>query len=222
MGTTMLILSHRGYHATVPENTLDAFAQADALGADGIETDIRLSADGLPILFHDRSTQDGRSVASLSRIELSAAVGYAVPTLGEALARFSDSYWNLEIKTAAAVDATRKILLRRPIQRRPLVTSFWHPILEKLAEDLDVDCGLVVAHRPLEKSLLLTHGLPRNLNTLVWDYETLDLLLIRQFAGQGIRHFVYGVETRDEHQSLAAAGVDGIITDHPEFLIYRN
>src|SRR5262249_3557646 len=54
--TNMLILGHRGYHATVPENTLEAFAQALALGADGIETDIRLSADELPILFHDRST----------------------------------------------------------------------------------------------------------------------------------------------------------------------
>src|SRR5258708_4377063 len=83
--TGMLILSHRGYHETVPENTLEAFEQAVALGVDGIETDIRLSADGLPILFHDRTTSDGRSVAALSRAELSELVGYPVPTLGEAL-----------------------------------------------------------------------------------------------------------------------------------------
>ncbi|MBI3937750.1 MAG: glycerophosphodiester phosphodiesterase, partial [Betaproteobacteria bacterium] len=42
----MLILAHRGYHATVPENTLEAFAAAVELGVDGIETDVRTSRDG--------------------------------------------------------------------------------------------------------------------------------------------------------------------------------
>src|SRR5260370_24156081 len=109
----MLILSHRGHHQIAPENTLDAFDQAVALGADGLETDIRLSADGLPILFHDRSTADGRSMASLSRAELSELVGYPVPTLGEALDQFSDVFCDLEIKTVAALPALLSHLKQR-------------------------------------------------------------------------------------------------------------
>ena len=42
----MLILAHRGFHAGQPENTMGAFEAARKLGVDGIETDVRLSADG--------------------------------------------------------------------------------------------------------------------------------------------------------------------------------
>src|SRR5713226_5648550 len=218
----MLILSHRGYHETVPENTLEAFAQAVALGADGIETDIRLSADGLPILFHDRSTPDGRSVAGLSRAELSERVGYAVPTLDEALEEFGDVAWDLEIKTAAAAAVALSILKRLPSLERLLVTSFWHPVLERFAKELGVDCGLLVAHRPLDQNLPLALPLGKgNFNTIVWDFETLDPLLIQRLAAGGVRNYVYGVETLAEHNAIAAYGVDGVITDHPEFLVRR-
>jgi glycerophosphoryl diester phosphodiesterase len=214
----MLILSHRGYHETVPENTLEAFEQAVALGVDGIETDIRLSADGLPILFHDRTTSDGRSVAALSRAELSELVGYHVPTIGEALERFGDVGWDLEIKTVAAADAALSVLKQLPSRKFLLVTSFWHPVLGKFDREPQVDCGLLLAHRPLDQNLPLTWP-PRlsNLNTLVWDFETLDPLLIRELAAQGIRNFVYGVQSVAEHQALLGLGVDGVITDHPEY-----
>jgi glycerophosphoryl diester phosphodiesterase len=218
----MLILAHRGYHASVPENTLEAFAQTLDLGADGIETDIRLSADGLPILFHDRSTSDGRSVAGLSRAQLSERVGYAVPTLEEALEEFDDVTWDLEIKTVAAAAPVLSILSRRPSVERLLVTSFWHPVLERFARELGVDCGLVIAHRPLDQNLPLSLPLGQdNFKTLVWDFETLDPLLIQRLAAADVRHYVYGVQTLAEHKALAAYGVDGVITDHPEFLIQR-
>src|SRR5579864_277216 len=103
----MLVISHRGYHVRAPENTLESFEAAIALGVDGIETDIRLSADQVPILFHDHLAPDGRDVASLSHAELTHAVGYAIPTLEQALqlpvAGKRDFLWNLEIKTPAAV-----------------------------------------------------------------------------------------------------------------------
>jgi glycerophosphoryl diester phosphodiesterase len=46
----MLILGHRGYHRDVPENTLAVFSRAVAIGLDGIETDVQVSADGVAIL----------------------------------------------------------------------------------------------------------------------------------------------------------------------------
>jgi len=48
-----LILGHRGASAVAPENTLAAFAQAIRDGADGIEFDVRLSSDGVPVVIHD-------------------------------------------------------------------------------------------------------------------------------------------------------------------------
>ena len=55
----MLILAHRGYHAAVAENTFEAFEAAIMAGVNGIETDVRLSRDGVPVLVHDRVMATG-------------------------------------------------------------------------------------------------------------------------------------------------------------------
>src|ERR1041384_2426876 len=48
-----LIIGHRGASAVAPENTMAAFRKAIAVGADGIEFDVRLSRDGVPVVIHD-------------------------------------------------------------------------------------------------------------------------------------------------------------------------
>ncbi len=52
-----LIIAHRGASAVAPENTLAAFRQAIADGADGIEFDVRLPKDNVPVVFHDSTLQ---------------------------------------------------------------------------------------------------------------------------------------------------------------------
>ena len=52
---TPLIIGHRGASAVAPENTLAAFREAIAVGADGIEFDVRLTRDGFPVVIHDSS-----------------------------------------------------------------------------------------------------------------------------------------------------------------------
>lgn len=55
MSPLLLILGHRGASAVAPENTLAAFSRAISDGADGIEFDVRLSRDGVPVVIHDSS-----------------------------------------------------------------------------------------------------------------------------------------------------------------------
>jgi len=55
--STPLIIAHRGDSANAPENTMAAFRLALEKGADGIELDVMLSADGVPVVIHD-STVD--------------------------------------------------------------------------------------------------------------------------------------------------------------------
>src|ERR1044072_5920589 len=50
---TPLIIGHRGASAVAPENTMAAFREAIAVGADGIEFDVRLTRDGVPVVIHD-------------------------------------------------------------------------------------------------------------------------------------------------------------------------
>ena len=107
----MLLLAHRGYHADAPENSLAAFAAAVAIGVDGIETDVRLSRDGLPVIIHDRVTARKRAVADLTRREIEADAGHAVPVLAEILDAFPDVLWNIEIKNPEAWPAASKVLV---------------------------------------------------------------------------------------------------------------
>jgi glycerophosphoryl diester phosphodiesterase len=220
----MLVLCHRGYHADVPENTLASFEAAIALGVDGIETDIRLTADQALVLFHDHLTRDGREVARVTHRELSAAAGYPVATLDEALQlprdRQAPFLWNLEIKAPAAADPMLALLERYRARWRFLITSFCHPIIDTVSRRLDVDCGLLLAHRPLDFQAR-PDWIPRSprVGTLVWYSETVDAGVLDQTRRCGLRNFVYGATTPDEHRRLAALAVDGIITDRPEFLI---
>jgi glycerophosphoryl diester phosphodiesterase len=216
----MLVLSHRGYHATVSENTIEAFEQAVAMGVDGIETDIRLSADGKAILFHDRISPDGREVAALSRQELSDVAGYVVPTVEEALEKFPGVLWNLEIKSPDAVQTAKTIVAHFADSRRILITSFWHDVVEEFRNSTSVECGILLAQRPFN-DFTVRQLLPKtkNIETIVWDFDMLDPNLIRSAREHGIRNFVYGAGTVKEHLHLFEIGVDGIITDHPQFVI---
>src|SRR5439155_6468703 len=102
-----------------------------------------------------------------------------------------------------------------------LLTSFWHPIIEQASQRPEVDCGVLVAHRPFDAVVPPLGWWPdrKRVSTVVWDYEVLDATVLAETAARGIRNFVYGAETLHEHQHCINLKVDGIITDHPELLI---
>ena len=214
----MLVIAHRGYHAAVPENTLAAFEAAVMAGVNGIETDVRISRDGLPVLMHDRIIASGQAVTDLARSEIERTLGYQVPTLDEALEHFPDILWNVEIKTIEALPVVMTVLEKHQAGRRILVTSFLHNLVATCASSLKVNCGILVAHRPRTLSSLLADfnldGNPR-INHIVWDYNVLDGALLEQAAVEGYRNFVYGPITKAEHDDCLQLGVDAVITDYP-------
>jgi glycerophosphoryl diester phosphodiesterase len=218
----VLALAHRGHHLACPENTLAAFAAAEAAGADGIEVDVRLSADGRPVLFHDRLAPGGRAVAELTAAELSAAAGYAVPTLDEALARWGGMLWDVEIKAPAALAAVGEVVARFASSRRLLVSSFWHALVPPLAAIPGVEGGLLLASRPCSAPALaaMVPAMER-LRTVIWYYEVMDEALLEQTAASGLESWVFGVAGAAEHRrcrELAAAGLAAVITDRVDLL----
>lgn len=66
-----LVIAHRGASGLAPENTLAAFSLAIALGADGVELDVQMSRDGLPVVIHDtRVNRTTNTKGSVSRLTL--------------------------------------------------------------------------------------------------------------------------------------------------------
>jgi len=197
------------------------------MGVDGIETDVCLTANGVPILFHDRVTENGCEVSSISQTELEDIVGHSVPTLDdlEQLIVRSETHflWNLEVKQPDALDATLSLVRRLRNRARFLITSFWHPVVLRAAIETDIDCGLLVCHHPLPslgRAGWLGSG--PEIGTIVWNFERVDASLISDSARCGVRNFVYGAITPRDHAKLASWGIDGVITDHPEYLLSRS
>ncbi|MDH3296219.1 MAG: glycerophosphodiester phosphodiesterase, partial [Acidimicrobiia bacterium] len=123
-----LVFAHQGGEALAPSNTMVAFTNATVLGADVLDADLHLTADGVPVLIHDTTvdrTSDGSgAVADLTLAELRALdVGYrfttdggdtypfrgrgvGIVTVEELFAQFPDGRFNIEIKRTAPEAAT--------------------------------------------------------------------------------------------------------------------
>ena len=100
---TPLILAHRGASAEAPENTLVAFRRARELGADGVELDVTLTRDHVPVVIHDdtvdRTTDGHGSVSAMTVLEIKHLdagkwksqefLGEAIPTLAEVFDAFA-------------------------------------------------------------------------------------------------------------------------------------
>lgn len=129
----MKIYAHRGASAEFPENTLAAFQRAIDLGVDGIELDVHLSSDGVPVVIHDdsvdRTTKATGPVDTLTAAELGeldAGRGYGIPTLAEVLDLVGTSlHVNIEIKSNRAGQAVIDEIGQRPNLRWAISSFDW-------------------------------------------------------------------------------------------------
>lgn len=118
----MRIYAHRGSSGVRPENSLAAFEQAIVDGADGVELDVRATADGVPVVLHDRdlgrTTGRGGAVDALTLAELrhiDAGDGRPVPTLAEVLELLGGRMpLDIEVKQAGTEGDLLTVLGRYP------------------------------------------------------------------------------------------------------------
>jgi glycerophosphoryl diester phosphodiesterase len=145
------VIGHRGAAAYAPENTLESFRLALAMGADALEFDVRRSADGEAMVVHDaildRTTDLTGPVAERRAAELARADagfrfldqhgetsfrgrGIGIPTLREVIAAFPDVPLLIEVKEVAVQDAIARALLEGGAAERTVVAGSDHQALE--------------------------------------------------------------------------------------------
>ena len=124
------VIGHRGASGRFPENTLVAFHQALREGADSVEFDVRLTADGCPIVMHDATldrTTDGRGrvrdVPLAAIRELNAGNGERVPTLAEVLDELDGTPVIVEIKEVGAGRPVTEVIRAAGSEHRVVVGS---------------------------------------------------------------------------------------------------
>ncbi|HTW07285.1 MAG TPA: glycerophosphodiester phosphodiesterase [Acidimicrobiales bacterium] len=229
-----LAIAHRGGAAEAPENSWAAFERAVGLGFTHMETDVRLSRDGVVVVMHDPTVEratgrPGRvsemTWAQLQRLRL--ADGRPVPRLEEVLEAWPDVRWNIDVKHEAAIGPVVDLLRDHGRGRRTLVASFSTRRTAKVRSGLGpevatgagrVEVALLLAARWLP----FVRPEPRASAVQVPVKRKGVPIVDRRFVGTchhaGVAVHVWTINQAAEMTRLLDLGVDGIMTDRPSLL----
>ncbi len=227
-----LIIAHRGASAYAPENTMAAFELARRQATDMIELDVRLTADGRLVVFHDETTErwngQARPVATCTLAELQALDigGERAPALEEVLdfARVSGMRLNIELKTTGMAARCAELLSAFHLVEQVIVSSFSEAALRELrAVAPATPRGYLMGVRTIDPAVRARELWPffalRAVEAVAWhphyDLPQLDRLipLVRR-AGYQVN--VWTVDEPERMRALAALGATGIITNRPD------
>jgi glycerophosphoryl diester phosphodiesterase len=225
-------VAHRGYSAVAPENTLPAFAAALHGGATIVEFDVRTTADGVPVVIHDRTlerTTTGAGPVWEARFDevrtldagawFSAAyAGVRVPSLTETIDLLApaEAELLLEIKPPVALEQVKAIveqLAERDLLARTIVQSFDPDVVRMVGEAApDVRRGLLrVRLEPDTPALAASLGVVC-CNPPVADV-TGEAATTAALQDAGVEIMPWTANDPAQWPALAAAGVAGLITD---------
>src|SRR3954471_15682271 len=220
----MLIYAHRGASAIHPENTLRAFRHALAIGVDGIELDVHATADGIPVVIHDRDisrTTDGDGYVdqiSLARLQaLDAGHGERVPTLAEVLALVGDAaHLDIEIKGSNVEQAMLDLLAQHPTVRWAISSFDWDTLRTLRRLDLVAELW-PLAVRAGDDLIAVASELACPAVSLYTGAYTAENAAKLRDVGLGV--MVWTVNDPMEAQRVTELGAFGRCTDDPQLLM---
>jgi glycerophosphoryl diester phosphodiesterase len=224
-----LVLAHRGASRAEPENTLAAFRRALELGADGVELDVRRTADRRLVVHHD-AVVPGPGLLAESTAAPVRASAPQVPTLAEALDVCTGRIVDVEVKnlpgdadfdpTDLAADLLVELLAARGHRDLVIVSSFNLATVDRvLALDGRIRTALLTARTTgLRDRLELAHDHGHvALNPRAHALAGRRAARLAGRAGElGMALYAWTVNDPRQVRRLAAAGVDGLITDVPD------
>ena len=226
----LLVLGHRGASHARSENTLAAFAKAREFGADGVELDVRRSADGHLVVHHDPQVE-GFGVIFEHDFAALRAARPEIPTLAEALAMCAGMIVNVEIKCLPwepDADTADHEVVRAVVDALHAQSDV--PVADIIVSSFDI--GAIDASRGFAPDIAtgwLTSGQELAAAAAVTSGHGHTWLNPDRVAAlragpddvaaaqkSGLRVNVWTVDDREEIATLAAMGVDALITNVPD------
>lgn len=226
----VLVIGHRGAPTAHRENTLDAFAAAARAGADGVELDVRRTADDALAVHHDAVLPDGVAVSNIPADRLP---GY-IPLLGDVLdALRPDLLIDIEVKNAPhEVDwdpddrVARQVaatVAGRGRAATTLVTSFNLTTIDVVRGENDAIApapGQVLRTGWLtlpgyDQQWALSLAAEHGHSVLLPRHESVDAALVAAAHDLGIEVWTWTVDDPADVERVVTLGVDAIITNHP-------
>lgn len=231
--TRFLNIGHRGACAYAPENSANSIEEAISRNVDMVEFDLRQTADGSIVLFHDSTavTRSGKRVP-VSRISFSelydvaAAAGFRLSTFEEILQEFGSRIpLDIEIKVRGFEEKVIQLLEKYPPAFEPVISSFIAGVIGCIRKlDPSIKTALVLGYskipfmniimRPIIGRLISKTGV----DSVHLHRNLVSRRILRKLFAAGVKVYVWTVNKPDEMTRLLKAGVDGIITDTPDVL----
>ena len=230
------VIAHRGASLAAPENTMAAFRKAAAMGAECIETDLHLSRDGRLVVLHDatlnRTTNGDGLVKNFTYAELRKLdagswfseefKGERMPTVEDLLdfAGQTDLSLYLEIKGGAGYGVERAVIsaLRgRKESKASVVLCFDGSVLDRIHQlDRLVMTGLLFESGGED---MVKEAVRVGARQIGPRGDCVNPALIEDAHRRGLKVVTWTIDEPAQMRALAAAGVDGITTNHPERLV---
>ena len=232
-----LTVAHRGDPSAAPENTLPAFEAALRSGAEVLELDLRATADGHAVLFHDelldRTTNGNGPIADRTLAELKALDAgswYGSVWTGTSIPTFTEFLPLLQASTARAIFELKGIwtpeqlrpvvaaIYRAGVQDRIVLASFESPtLLDLWREAPSLSRAVIVRRLPDDPvAFAAAHGA----TTVVTSLRSFQVEpeAAERLRAAGLTIFVYTLNRADLWQEAIDLGVDGVVTDAPRRL----
>lgn len=245
----MKVIGHRGAPIDRPENTLESFELALAQGADGVELDVRLSAEEELVIWHDPVLRQGAgselgihelSVSNLRGIDLTAATDHEVwsdpthiCTLSEVLDLAAGALVDIELKNLPGeplADFEHRLsrlvtdlITEAEVVDDVVVTSFWPEALDAIndvAPTIATGWLLIPGVSPLR---VLDEAAAKGYSLLLPFDTSLNLdsepEVFDRVRDVGIETWTWTVNDPERMKALIDKGIDGIITDSPALAV---
>jgi len=229
---TPLVLSHRGNMPGFVENTLGGFRAALAAGADVIESDVRVSRDGVPFLIHDETLErlagDARRIQDVDSAELKAldlGAGEGAPSLEDVLVALPMARFNLDMKSPDAPAATASVLATRAAHQRVMLTTFSgrnrrkvHRLMPEVATSISADQYVSIALAVTFRLNFLVKYLLGPCQALqipmgAYGLKTSSQRFIRIAHACNVDVHYWVINDEASMRLLLARGADGLVTD---------
>lgn len=220
----MWVIAHRGGGELFPENTLKAFQQSEALGVDMVECDVHVSRDGELMVIHDptleRTGGQSMRVSDLTASQLAqvdVGEGQGVPTLQDLLDLIAIPVV-VEIKTMAVVEGLLRLLQKNPVLVSRIVPiSFFHRAILELADRIPgLQGGVLLMGAPVDLAHMARTA---HVGILSLYYELVNRELVDAMHKQNLQVTVWTANTPGDIQAMVDAGVDGIASDRPDWVL---
>jgi len=212
-------IAHRGYHRDFPENTMEAFRAALALGVDGIEFDVQETADGQFFVYHNDDIS-GQKIAGMpaSKIRAIRLQGkYGIPSLQEVLELCGSSLILLvEVKQVKSLDNFLKIIRSCTNISHIVIVSFDQVLIAQLAKLAPDIMRAVITDAPAANTEEITKGVGSA--AIGMRCPDANAGAVESMHEEGTMVFVWGCQDAQSVRRVLGLPIDGIISDFPDIV----